>query len=96
MLLTVCHGLHGPYGCCGARAGMLNLIDLAGSERLKTSNASGDRLKETQAINKSLSALGTHVHHSSPQGLATFSSPLTTCSSTSIIHPDILDPIPVL
>lgn len=39
-------------------AGMLNLIDLAGSERLSRSAVAGDRLKETQNINKSLSALG--------------------------------------
>ncbi|SCO18647.1 probable kinesin-related protein KLPA [Fusarium fujikuroi] len=38
--------------------GTLNLVDLAGSERLKHSQAEGDRMKETQNINKSLSCLG--------------------------------------
>ena len=38
--------------------GKLNLIDLAGSERLKSTNAEGVRLREAQNINRSLSALG--------------------------------------
>ena len=38
--------------------GKLNLIDLAGSERLKSTVAHGQRLKEAQNINRSLSALG--------------------------------------
>jgi hypothetical protein len=52
--------------CAGARDGesfafgRLNLVDLAGSERLGRSGSDGDAvaLKEAQAINASLSALG--------------------------------------
>lgn len=38
--------------------GTLNLIDLAGSERLSQSCSTGERLRETKSINKSLSNLG--------------------------------------
>merc|ERR1711972_204794 len=37
---------------------MINLVDLAGSEKAGQTGASGERLKEGCAINKSLSALG--------------------------------------
>jgi len=38
--------------------GKLSFVDLAGSERIKKSGSTGPQLKEAQAINKSLSALG--------------------------------------
>lgn len=41
--------------------GVFNLVDLAGSERLKVSQADSTRLKETQFINASLSALANCV-----------------------------------
>ena len=51
--------LDGVNEARGKRAiGVLNLIDLAGSERVKDSGSTGIRLKEAQAINTSLSALG--------------------------------------
>jgi kinesin family member C2/C3 len=39
-------------------SGRLSLVDLAGSERIAKTGATGSTLKEAQAINKSLSALG--------------------------------------
>ena len=38
--------------------GKLSFVDLAGSERVKKSGATGEQLKEAQAINLSLAALG--------------------------------------
>ena len=38
--------------------GKLSLVDLAGSERADKTGATGERMKEGQSINKSLSALG--------------------------------------
>src|SRR5690349_2202056 len=40
------------------RFSRLNVIDLAGSERQKSTEATGQRLKEAGNINKSLSCLG--------------------------------------
>lgn len=42
--------------------GALTLVDLAGSERLDQSQVTGERLRETQNINKSLSCLGDVIH----------------------------------
>ncbi|KAL8697346.1 MAG: hypothetical protein Q9201_007171 [Fulgogasparrea decipioides] len=51
--------LTGENSATGEKSeGTLNLVDLAGSERLAQSQATGERLKETQSINKSLSCLG--------------------------------------
>ena len=45
-------------GITNEKTSDMNLVDLAGSERAESTGATGDRLKEGAAINKSLSALG--------------------------------------
>lgn len=51
--------VHSVDRVSGARAcGVLSLVDLAGSERISKTEASGQRLVEAAAINKSLTALG--------------------------------------
>lgn len=55
--------LHGYNQNTGKNTqGTLNLVDLAGSERLNLSQTRGDRLKETRAINKSLSCLADVIY----------------------------------
>lgn len=49
--------------------GSLHLVDLAGSERVDRSEATGDRLREAQHINKSLSALGDVIFALAQKGL---------------------------
>ena len=49
-------------GLLNLRTSKFHLIDLAGSERQKATDTTGDRLKEAGMINKSLSALGNVIN----------------------------------
>ena len=61
-------------GATSTRYGKVAFVDLAGSERLKASKSSGDTLKETTNINKSLLTLGKVVSALSETGGASSSS----------------------
>eukprot|EP01059_Diplonema_ambulator_P003835 TRINITY_DN13532_c0_g3_i1.p1 TRINITY_DN13532_c0_g3~~TRINITY_DN13532_c0_g3_i1.p1 ORF type:complete len:889 (+),score=315.04 TRINITY_DN13532_c0_g3_i1:126-2792(+) len=43
---------------CKVKVGQLNIVDLAGSEKVRQTGATGQRLEESKYINKSLSHLG--------------------------------------
>lgn len=61
--------LTGENPTTGERSeGTLNLVDLAGSERLSQSGSTGERLKETQNINRSLSCLADVIGALGQQG----------------------------
>ena len=49
-------------GLWHVRSSRFHVIDLAGSERAKATDAAGERLKEAGMINKSLSALGNVIN----------------------------------
>ena len=66
-------------------SGTLNLIDLAGSERLKKSESVGMRLKEALHINTSLSALGKVIMSLDPSSDSTHI-PYRDCKLTRVLQ----------
>ena len=63
--------IRGTTASGDALSSKLHLVDLAGSERLDKTGATGDRLTEAKAINKSLSALGDVLTALASQSAAT-------------------------
>ncbi|TPP43367.1 Kinesin motor domain family protein [Leishmania donovani] len=55
-------GMSLSKGVAGVTKSRIALVDLAGSERVKRSGATGQAMVEAQAINKSLSTLGTVIN----------------------------------
>ncbi|BFZ60896.1 hypothetical protein YB2330_001948 [Saitoella coloradoensis] len=64
----------------GEKVSRISLVDLAGSERVKSTEATGLRLKEGRGINRSLSTLGRVI-----SALADRDKSMTSSSSTPVI-----------
>jgi len=89
ILTLTCETIAGPgRSPCLSR---LHLVDLAGSERVAKTDASGEQLKEANAINKSLAALGDVIQalgtkkgsdHHKPTNAASSSSSSTSSSKS--------------
>ncbi|KPA83166.1 putative kinesin [Leptomonas pyrrhocoris] len=60
--LVDANGSPTTQGCPGIIRSRIALVDLAGSERVKRSGVTGQAMVEAQAINKSLSTLGTVIN----------------------------------
>ena len=99
---TYLRGVNREMGC--ELHGALHLVDLAGSERLDKSQSTGDRLKETQNINKSLSSLAdvfmaksesrTHIpFRNSKLTLGSMSQPLSSSIFSSLKMPGLRKPL---
>jgi kinesin family protein 1 len=65
----------------------MNLVDLAGSERAESTGATGDRLKEGAAINKSLSSLGNVISALAEQVSALVPRASTPCTISPYAMP---------
>lgn len=68
MIRVMSKGIEGSSGGARPLDATLNLIDLAGSERISKTGATGTTLAEAQKINQSLSALGNVINALSSRG----------------------------
>ena len=66
-------------------SGLLNLIDLAGSEKVSDSEVQGQRLKEAIAINTSLTHLGDVIYSIGAGGHV----PFRNCTLTRLLRPSL-------
>eukprot|EP00698_Gefionella_okellyi_P022699 TRINITY_DN7554_c0_g1_i1.p1 TRINITY_DN7554_c0_g1~~TRINITY_DN7554_c0_g1_i1.p1 ORF type:complete len:1164 (-),score=249.02 TRINITY_DN7554_c0_g1_i1:63-3554(-) len=62
--------IHQKEASGGTKTGVLNMADLAGSEKIGKTGAKGETLEEAKKINSSLSALGNCIHALTERGRA--------------------------